>query len=100
MKKVTTFLTVLTCIFTLIGYNNQNTNYTDEPSITGTVTDITEHSVLIENETGEYSVSLDVENKDAVTQLNVGDEIVIYYNGDIAETYPAQIDTVYAIILK
>lgn len=100
MKKVTTFLTVLACIFTLIGCKNQSASYTDEPSITGTVTDITEHSVLIENETGEYRVSLDVENKDSVTQLNVGDEIVIYYNGDIAETYPAKIDTVYAIILK
>jgi len=38
--------------------------------------------------------------KDSVTQLNVDDEIVIYYNGDIAETYPAEIDTVYAITLK
>ena len=30
-------------------------------------------------------VSLDVENKDSYTDVSVGDEIIVYYNGEIAE---------------
>ena len=48
----------------------------------------------------EYWVSLNVENKDSVTKFNVGDEVVVYYDGNVAESYPMQINTVYAITLK
>lgn len=71
----------------------------NEPCIIGTVTEVYDNSVLIKNETGEYYVSLDVENSDSCTSLNVGDGIYVYYDGSIAETYPMQIDTVYAILL-
>ena len=54
----------------------------------------------MENETGEYIVSLDVENKDSMTHFSIGDEVVVYYDGNIAESYPMQINTVYAITLK
>ena len=46
------------------------------------------------------SVSLKVENQDSMTHFNVGDEVVVYYNGDVAESDPLQISTVYAITLK
>ena len=45
-------------------------------------------------------VSLDVENKDSMTHFSVGDEVVVYYDGFIAESDPLQINTVYAITLK
>ena len=45
-------------------------------------------------------VSLDVENEDSYTGASVGDEIVVYYNGEIAESDPLQINTVYGITLK
>ena len=45
-------------------------------------------------------VSLDVENKDSYTDVAVGDEVIVYYNGEIAESDPLQINTVYAINLK
>ncbi len=32
--------------------------------------------------------------------VSVGDEVVVYHNGDIAESDPLQINTVYAITLK
>ena len=41
-----------------------------------------------------------MENKDSMTSFNIGDEIVVYYDGNIAESYPMQINTVYAITLK
>ena len=35
-----------------------------------------------------------------MTNFNIDDEVIVYYDGDIAETYPMQINTVYAITLK
>ena len=55
---------------------------------------------MIENETGEYTVSLDVECADSVTHFNIGDEVVVYYDGNVAESYPMQINKVYAITLR
>lgn len=34
-----------------------------------------------------------------MTRFNIGDEVSSYYDGTVAESYPAQINTVYAIIL-
>ena len=62
--------------------------------------EVNDNSILIENETGQYWVSLDVENKDRMSHFSMGDEVVVYYDGNIAETYPMQINRVYAITLK
>ena len=48
----------------------------------------------------DCTVSLDVENGDSYTDVAVGDEVVVYFNGEIAESDPLQINTVYAITLK
>lgn len=78
----------------------------NEPSITGIVKEVRDNSILIYIETDDYpygadcDVSLDVENTDSYTDVSVGDEIVVYYNGDIAESDPLQINTVYAITLR
>ena len=45
------------------------------------------------------SVSLDAALGDSMTHFSVGDAVRVYYDGTIAESYPAQVDTVYAIIL-
>ena len=47
-----------------------------------------------------WSISLNVENKDSYTDIVVGDEIVVYYDGMAAETDPLEVSTVYAITLK
>lgn len=72
----------------------------NESNITGIVKSITNESFLMENETGEYWVSLKVENKDSMTHFSTGDEVVVYFDGNVAESYPMQINTVYAITLK
>ena len=57
--------------------------------------------VLLENESGEYVVSLNVENSDGIySPIQVGDEVTVYYDGNIAESYPMQINKVYAVLLK
>ena len=102
MKKLIALVLALICVLGLVGCNNRSMNYiiSNEPSITGIVKETNENAILIENDDGEYWVSLNVESKDSVTNFNVGDEVVVYYDGNIAESYPMQINTVYAITLK
>ena len=102
MKKVIALVLALVCVLGMVGCNNRSMNYiiSNEPSITGIVKETNENAILIENDDGEYWVSLNVENKDSVTNFNIGDEVVVYYDGNIAESYPMQINTVYAITLK
>ena len=101
-EKIIAFVLALIFVLGLVGCNNRSMNYiiSNEPSITGIVKETNENAILIENDDGEYWVSLNVENKDSVTNFNIGDEVVVYYDGNIAESYPMQINTVYAITLK
>ena len=78
----------------------------NEPCITGTVTEVEDRYLYLECEptpqipTTDYRISLDVEVKDSMTEFHVGDEVVVYYDGNIAETAPLEINKVYAITLK
>lgn len=47
----------------------------------------------------KISVSLDVISTIPVPTFKIGDRVRVVYNGEIAETYPAQINTVFAIYL-
>ena len=102
MKKLITVVLLMLLVFSMAGCNNRSMNYIiqNEPNITGMVKTITNDAFLMENETGEYWVSLKVENKDSMTHFSIGDEVVVYFDGNVAESYPMQINTVYAIILK
>ena len=102
MKKLIALVLALVCVLSLVGCNNRSMNYIieNEPSIMGVVKDTNDNSILIENEDGEYWVSLNAENKDSMTHFSIGDEVVVYYDGNIAESYPMEINTVYAITLK
>lgn len=102
MKKLIALLLVLTCVLALAGCNNRSMNYiiANEPNLTGIVKDTGEKAILIENENGQYWVSLNVENKDSMVSFAIGDEVVVYFDGLVAESYPMQINTVYAITLK
>ena len=102
MKKIISFVLALLCALTLFGCDRRSMNYiiSHEPSITGIVRDVGEYAILIENADGKYWVSLDVENKDSMTSFRIGDEVVVYFDGSVAESYPMQINHVYAITLK
>lgn len=106
MKKTVALALALLFALGLVGCGNRNMSYSmsyiisNTPSITGTVKEASENAILIENDNGEYWVSLNVEGKDSVTQFNIGDEVVVCYDGNIAESYPMQINTVYAITLN
>lgn len=78
-----------------------------EPNFSGIVEETEEGSILVKVDQDEeeaassdlISVSLDVELKDSMTDFNIGDKVRIYYDGNIAESYPAQVNKVYAILL-
>ncbi len=50
-----------------------------------------------ERESGEISVNTNVISTHPVPDLKEGDEIQVVYNGEMMETYPAQINKVFAI---
>lgn len=81
-----------------------------KPNFRGTVVELNDgHSILVkvnENEaiiksSDKIHVSLDVKMKGvSARNFNIGDEIKVYYDGSIAESYPAQINEVYVIFLE
>lgn len=108
MKKGISLVLALTLIFVLAGCN-RSMNYIieNEPKVVGIVTEVGDNSILIHGEPMEgypsawdCRVSLDVENEDSYTDISVGDEVAVFYDGSIAESDPMQISTVYAITLR
>ena len=96
-----------TCLMLLSGCA-KDINYIvdNEPCVRGIVSETSEDYIVIDvNEDDEIyesyaslEVSLDIERKDSMSSFNIGDEVSVYYDGNIAETSPARIDKVYAIL--
>lgn len=102
MKKYLLIVLSVLCVLGMVGCNKKSLNHiiSNEPSITGIIKEANANYVLIENESGEYVVSLKVENSDGIySPIQVGDEVTVYYDGNIAESYPMQINKVYAVLL-
>lgn len=108
MKKLVVFVLAIVCILSLVGCNKKSMNYiiSNEPSISGTIKEVHDKYIMIYIEDDGYpngadcQVSLDVENSDGIySPIAVGDKVTVYFNGDIAESDPLQINTVYAICL-
>lgn len=87
-------------------YKNMNDVIENAPSLQGNVTEVHKTYMIIHFVTSGYpygadcSVSLTPVFVDSYTDVSVGDEVVIYFDGSIAETDPLQLGTVYAITLK
>ncbi len=109
-KIIAICLATMICIamFALAGCNQSINDIIDnKPNVTGIVEELRDNHIIIRLDTMQgYSegtlceIPLNVEYKDSYTNMVVGDEIVVYYDGEIMETYPLQIGTVYAITLK
>jgi len=109
MKKWMTFVLALACVLAMTGCNNKSMDYIIEnkPSVTGIVEAVHGDYIIMYSDSAEgypngsrWSISLEVENKDSYTDLVVGDEIVVYHDGNVMETEPLQVGTVYAITLR
>ena len=109
MKKRMVLFLIMTCVLFLTACNTKSTDYmiVNQPSVTGTVEEVHDDYIIMYSETAagypnetKWQIFLDVKNKDSYTDMLVGDEIVVYYDGMAAETSPLQVNTVYAITLK
>lgn len=100
-----TFLTGLAIL--ILGIAGCGVKEKANPYFNATVLEVREKSVLVEPFSGEeelksadqISVSLAVISSHEVPELEEGTQIRIVYNGEIAESYPAQVNTVFAIYL-
>ena len=76
------------------------------PSIQGNVTEVYEDYMIIHFVTSGYpygadcTVTLNPVYGDSYTDVLIGDGVVVYFDGNIMETDPLQLGTVYAITLK
>jgi ribosomal protein L21E len=78
-----------------------------EPNFSGVVTAVFDKAIIVSVNEGEdellssdkVSVSLNVKLKNSMTQFEIGDNVKVFYDGVIAESYPAQINAVYVILL-
>lgn len=78
-----------------------------EPNFTGVVEEVFDKAIIvsvdkIEDEliiSDKVSVSLNVKLKDSRTDFDIGDRVKVFYDGVITETYRAEINTVYAILI-
>ena len=107
IKKKNYYLSLIILVITLIlltGCIPMNMNsVVKEPNFSGIIEEVYEKSILVKvNENESMSsdlvrVSLDLRLKDSITDFEVGEEVRIYYDGNIAESYPAQVNNVYTI---
>lgn len=80
----------------------------NEPHFSGTVAEVKDTYIVVDVDEGEdaykssdsIEVSLNVECKDSMTHFQKGDQVVVYYDGMIQESYPARVNKVYAITLR
>ena len=102
IKRVSLLLVLTFFVLLLPACDKNSTNYIidNKPKIEGIVEEVSEESILIQNENGKYIVSLDVKNKDSMTDFYIGDEVYVYFDGVMLETYPAQINNTLFIALK
>lgn len=109
MKKLILFVLILIFSLGLVGCTKNSMNYIiqNKPSVTGFVEEVYDDYLIMYSETAEgypngsrWSISLNVENKDSYTDVVVGDEVVVYYDGMVMETDPLRVSTVFAITLK
>ena len=109
MKRFISLILSLTFVLVLAGCNNRSMNYIieNEPSVVGVVEEVHDDYVIMYSETAEgypngsrWSISLTVESTDSYADRVVGDEIVVYYDGNVMETDNLKVGTVYAITLK
>ncbi|MBR3996499.1 MAG: hypothetical protein IKI97_14640 [Clostridia bacterium] len=77
------------------------------PYFNAEVLEVTEKNILVKPDddsketksADKIYVSLDVISEIPVPTINTGDRVRVIYNGEIAETYPAQINNVFVIYL-
>ena len=100
MKKIFCILIMLTVMFSFTACNSQ-TN--DAVTFQATILEIHDDNYLVEPVEGSAElnsadqITVSMTNMNISPEPEVGDTLEIVYDGEIAESYPAQITNVYSI---
>ncbi|MCD8096604.1 MAG: DUF3221 domain-containing protein [Lachnospiraceae bacterium] len=99
MKKVSFLVIVSLLILALFGCaHSESVSEADYPAFTGTVSEVWEYSLMIDVTEGDILASSDcviATFPEAIgIDAAVGDEVQVWYDGDIMESYPAQVNAV------
>ena len=97
MKKI--YLALILFLLVMVVGCGKETEQKKNPYFQATVLEVKENSILVEPFEGEQeltsvdriSVSTDVISIQEVPEMEEGTEVRVVYNGEIAESYPAQI---------
>ena len=109
MKKRLIIVLSLLCLISFSACDTKSMNYIIEnkPNVIGIVEEVHESYIIMYSDSAEgypygsrWQISLDVENNDSYTDLIVGDEIVVYHDGNVMESDPLKVGKVYAITLR
>lgn len=104
MKRLLSLLLVLVCMMSLFGCGNEK----GQVSFNATVLELNDGSVKVKCTDAfnsgisvheEFSVSTDVVAANGAPEMVVGDHIRVLFNGEIMESDPLQLGTVFAIYL-
>ena len=104
MKKYISIILSILCILSLVGCGKKEP-VGDPPSVSfqATILEINNQTYLVEPVEGSQElksadqITVPMKNLDPSLEPEIGDIIEIKYNGEIAESYPAQITEVYGI---
>ena len=103
MNKVIAVVLVCVCMLMLVACNRANTDSGDEHVFHAKVLEIGTQHLLVEPESGSREsksadkIRISLATVDCPENLEVGDTVVIAYDGMIQELYPAIIPNVYSI---
>ncbi|MBQ8184601.1 MAG: hypothetical protein IJ036_02315 [Lachnospiraceae bacterium] len=109
MKKYITIILGMLSVLALTGCaKSMNDVIGKEPDFVGIVETVEEEYIIVNVHEdalvdGQYDrviVPLDVELKDSMTHFSVGDEVVVYYDGNHTGTAIIELEKVYAITLR
>lgn len=107
MKKLIALLFALLCVLGLIGCSGKAGKDSDKADdlhqFSATILEIRDGSFLVEPAAGAHElnsadkITVSTQNADPSVQWQVGDLVLITYDGVILETYPAQLNQVYKV---
>lgn len=108
MRKIFTFFTVLVLAFGVSGCRRSLDYIIEhEANVVGIVEEVGEDALTLYCEyidgylaNARCVVSLNVEYEDSMTDFEIGDEVVVYYDGNVSGYDILNIETVYAITLQ
>lgn len=105
-KRIKLFALLISMMFLLVGCRKEETIENGQSYFNATIIETNNNSVQVKVTDGknsgisvesEVTVSLSVVSADEVPELSVGDTIRVVFNGEVKESYPLQLGTVFAI---